>query len=208
MDKLAAEEYKQVFGFTITIEEKVIRIFLVSVAVSVSLLSATAGLIFSGKLPVEFESWAMYVLVILNMISVPAFNLILAQRIDLARAAAYQQVFYEENDTYAGWVRRLGKLRTIVGSPESFDTVPLTYWSILIISSVIFVAYVVIKDLPYFHLAIISIFVVMLARLNVAWSGKTRIDYVSEWRKVLEEETHNKSMQPNVNLPVKVSSKQ
>ena len=193
-DKLSEEEYKQIFGLTITIEERLMRIFLVSVAVSVSLLSATAGLIFSGKIPSEFEKWAMYIFLIPNMITMPAFNLILAQRIDLARAAAYQMVFYEESGTYAGWVRRLKVLRKNIVGPESFDTIPLTYWSILIVSAIAFITYVLAKNLCYFHFAILPVFAIIFVKLNISWGGKTRINYVSEWKNVLEQETHNKAI--------------
>ena len=194
MDDLGKEEYKNIFGFTITLEQRMLQIFLVAIVVSASLLSATIGIVLSGKLGVQFKEWGMYLILAPNLITVPAFNLILAQRIDLTRASAYQWVFYEDGSDDAGWVSRLHMLRSRSPDPEALDTIPMVFWAIFFISGGVFAAYVVLEHLSYYHFCVLPVVLLVLGQITYSWNSviQNHRHYVAAWREVRSMETHNR----------------
>ncbi len=183
---LAEEEYKQIFGLASQIEHRMLQIFGVSVAVSVSLLSAIGGLIFTGRGTQANGTIGLYLILIPNLFTIPSFSLILSHRIDLVRVAAYQKVFFENEEINVGWVTRLIKFRTHV-KHESHDPIPLTYWAIMLISSAVFVFVTITSGLSYFHFISVPILILALWRIHASWRRvipHMLQEYVDIWQKV------------------------
>ena len=192
MDDIAKEEYKQIFTMTSQLEQRMLQIFGLSLAVSVSIFSAIAVKIVMGSNESDLKILDIYLLLAPMLISIPAFSLLLAHRLDLARAAAYQKVFYESKSDYAGWVTRLNEYRKHSQS-EGHDPMPLAYWSVSLLSSGMFLFFMISLSFSIAHLVVGIIPLLIMAKLQYSWSSvvkQEREKCVAIWEKVKQE--HNK----------------
>ena len=69
MDAIGKEEYKQIFTLAIQLEQRMLQIFMVSLVISVSLLSAISGVALTEKLVIENYSIGAYLALAPNLIT-------------------------------------------------------------------------------------------------------------------------------------------
>jgi hypothetical protein len=189
MDEIAKEEYKHIFGLAIQIEQRMLQLFMLSVAVSVSLLSGICALLFSADIPERYSLLSTHLVLVPNLITVSAFILILSHRIALVRLSAYKSVFHEDKSELAGWGRRLHEFRKLKDS-EAHDHIPITYWAILLVSLAIFVSLVMIEGKNHVYVLIGLVMVLPMAYFHYKWSNAVGDlqDYYDLWNVVKSKE--------------------
>src|SRR6266511_2477461 len=154
-DKYSLEEYKYIAEAILEIDKRILQVFAVATAVSISLLSAVASLIL-GKQQGQITVVLAYAALAPDILVVPAFYLMLSQRLDMIRLGSYRQIFFEERNEIEGWETQLEKFRKLEKT-EANDPIPYTYWTLFLASVALFVYGIIEVRASLCHLFILGL---------------------------------------------------
>ena len=183
---LTIKEYDHLRDLIEARESAIRVLFSTSVSVSIPLLSAIIGFVFTRDMQFVFS----YLFLCPVLISIPFFQLLSSHRRDLFRAGNYIRVFFDEDRGGHGWDTSLNKYRKIEHG-ESLNTIHYLYWALHVICSFLFLYTLLVQGssvLP--HLIPLLIVTLFLTRANrtyrSAWNQRSRM--LDVWRQVANEE--------------------
>ena len=181
------EEFKHIGNAILEVDKRILQILMASTAIGVTLLSAIGGFYF-GKQGETISVIHAYGALAPNLIIVPAFYLILAQRIDMMRLGSYRFVFFEEQNNFQGWETRLKKLREQQNEKdESHDPLPWIFWTVFLASAALF-CYAVSKSCaPFWHILALALPIAFILWAHIKWNRVVDVnlhEHIKLWRGV------------------------
>lgn len=187
------EEFKHIGSAILEIDKRILQILTASTAVAAVLLSAIGGFLF-GRGGRTVSVIHAYAALAPNLLTVPAFYLILSQRIDMMRLGSYRLVFFEEKSKFEGWETRLQIFRKLEKeeSKESNDPVPWIFWGVFWVSALLFFYAVFRSGVTcwHWHLWWLAVPAVFIGWAHYKWRHVVCEDlrrHVELWRKVATE---------------------
>lgn len=185
-EKLLLEEYKALFQLTITIEDRILKLFSGTVALVVTFLVTVCGFLFKSE-NIETDVRLAYLAFGPYLVLIPSFLLLIDLRKDMARIAAYLKVFYEEKVGSPTWLTALTAYKKEPFG-DSLDSVPLTYLACAVACCSLF-TYALLKNgvrVPQLHFTPLLFAVAVLIPLTRKWREAlpSSREYESRWREV------------------------
>lgn len=169
-DKFYLEEFKVFTGAIFDIDKRVGQVFGFTIAASVSLFSWIAKFVIEDQTsPVPLA----YVALVPNLIVLPAFFYLLAQRRDLIGFAAYLRLLERRlgvKGFQTGLGSEAGSLRVSkLRGGESNDPIPYSFWAIFLISAALFAYGINQRSGGPHHLLALTVPCVLLGLCHWKW---------------------------------------